>query len=47
MQLSTWKFDTAVDGISGEQELKVEKWTTYSEADLRQTLAYLSELLKD
>ena len=33
--------------MTAQQNLKVEKQTTYTEADLRQTLAYLSELLKD
>ena len=33
--------------MTAQQNLKVEKKTTYTEADLRQTLAYLSELLKD
>ena len=47
MELSTWKFDNVVDGVKGEQYLQFEKQTTISEANLRETLAHLSELLGD
>ena len=47
MQLTTWKFDNAVDGVKGEQSLQFEKQTTISEATLHETLAHLSKLLND